>query len=186
MEEYKKQINVCSLRMAGLLDSKLRRYLFNPNVILKPYINKEIIALDIGCGPGVFTIEIANLLEGAGKVIAVDMQEGMLEIIKRKITGKSIEKNIILHKCTQDKININENVDFVLMFYMVHEVPSTENLFKEVLPLINKNGLLMIVEPKFVSKNNFNKMIDKIKEKGFEEHNKLKIFFSRGIVLRKL
>jgi ubiquinone/menaquinone biosynthesis C-methylase UbiE len=68
-------------------------------------------------------------------------------------------------------VNVNENVDFVLMFYMVHEVPNKENLFKEILPLINKNGLLMIVEPKFVSKNNFNKIMDKIKENGFEEYN---------------
>ena len=176
----------CPLSMAGILDSKFRKYLFNPNTILKPYINKNIIALDIGCGPGVFTIEIANLLEGTGKIIAVDMQEGMLEIIKNKIIGKSIEKDIILHKCTQDRINVNENVDFVLMFYMVHEVPSKENLFNEILPLINKNGLLMIVEPKFISKNNFNKMVDRIKENGFEEYKKLKIFFSRGIVLKKL
>ena len=171
--------------MAGSLDSKLRRFFFNPNKILKPYINKNITALDVGCGPGVFSVEIAELLEGTGRVIAVDMQQGMLEIVKKKISGKPFEKNIILHKCTQDKIDVHEKADFVLMFYMVHEVPSKENLFNEVLPLINKNGLLMIVEPIFVSKKQFGKMINSIREKGFEEYSKLYLPFSRGIVLKK-
>ena len=177
---------VCPMRVAGLLDSKFRKVFHNPNKILKPYIKKNITALDIGCGPGVFSIEIVELLEGTGKVISVDMQEGMLEIIKRKITGKSIEKNIILHKCTPANINVKEKIDFVLMFYVVHEVPNKENLFNEVLPLINKNGLIMIVEPGLISKNEFNGIISFIKSKGFDEYNKLKIPLSKGIVLRKL
>jgi len=177
---------VCPMRVAGLLDSKFRRLFHNPNKILKPYISKNITALDIGCGPGVFSIEIAELLEGTGKVISVDIQDGMLKIIKNKITGKPIEKNIILHKCLPDSINVKENVDFVLMFYMVHEVSNKENLLNEVIPLVNKNGLIMIVEPGLVSKNEFNGISNYIKSKGFEEHSKLKIPLSRGIVLRKL
>ena len=181
-----KERMVCPMRVARLLDSKFRRLFHNPNKILKPYIKKNITALDIGCGPGFFSIEIAELLEGTGKVISADMQAGMLEIIKRKILGKSIEKNIILHKCTPVSINVKESVDFVLMFYMVHEVPNKENLFNEVLPLINKNGLIMIVEPGLVSKNEFNGIINYIKNKGFDVYDKLKIPLSKGIVLRKL
>ena len=177
---------VCPMCIAGLLDSKFRRFFHNPNKILKPYINKNMVALDVGCGPGVFSIEIAYLLEGTGKVISVDMQEGMLEEIKRKIAGKPIEKTITLHKCTQDCLNINERLDFVLMFYMVHEVPNKENLFNEVLPLINKNGLIMIVEPSLISAKEFNNMVDFIKRKGFEEYNKLNIRLSKGIVLKKI
>ena len=180
-----KQRLVCPARIAGLLDSNFRRKFHNPNKILKPYISKNMTALDIGCGPGVFTIEIANLMEGTGKVIAVDMQQEMLEIIKGKIAGKPIEKNVILHKCSQNSINLKESVDFVLMFYMVHEVPDRDNLFNEVLPLVNKNGLVMIVEPGLLSKREFNEMTNYVKGKGFEEHKKLKVPLSKGIVLRR-
>ena len=177
---------VCPMRVAGFLDSKFRRLFHNPAKILKPYIQKNMTVLDIGCGPGVFSIEIAKLLDGNGKVISVDMQEGMLEIIREKIAGTSIEKNIVLCKCTQESIGVRENVDFVLMFYMVHEVPDKERLFNEALPLINKNGLLMIVEPGLVSAKEFNGMTGYIKARGFEEHGKLKIPLSKGIVLKKL
>jgi len=176
---------VCPMRVAGILDSNIRKLFHNPNKILKPFISKNMTALDVGCGPGVFTIEIAKLMEGTGKVISVDMQEGMLEIIREKISGKTFEKNIVLHKCTQDSINVKETVDFVLMFYMVHEVPCKENLFNEILPLINKNGLIMIVEPGLISKKEFNWVINYVKGKGFEEYKKLKIMLSKGIVLRK-
>ena len=177
---------ICPMRAAGILDSKFRRLFHNPAKILQPYIKKNMTVIDIGCGPGVFSIEIAKLLNGSGKVIAVDMQEGMLEIIKRKIEGKPYEKLIALHQCTQDSISIKENADFVLMFYMVHEVPSKEHFFNEVLPLINKNGLIMIVEPGLVSTKEFNGMTDCITKRGFEVLDKLKIPLSKGVVLRKI
>ena len=180
-----KKKSYCHLRLAGLLDNRLRKYFHNPNKILKPFIKKNMITLDFGCGPGVFSIEMAKLLELTGKVIATDMQKGMLDIIKRKIEGTSIEKIFELQQCTQEKVGLNENVDFALMFYVVHEVPSMENLFAEILPKINKDGLLMIVEPIVVSKKTFNIMVNRAKEYGFEEYSKLKIAFSRGLVLRK-
>src|SRR5215510_8075415 len=174
------------MTVAGLLDSGFRKLFHNPNKILKPYIKKGITALDIGCGPGVFSIEIAKLLENTGKVISVDMQEGMLDIIKNKISGTSLENRIFLHKCTQESINIEEKVDFVLLFYVVHEVPNKENLFKEILFIINKNGLIMIVEPVLLPKKEFNGIINQVKQFGFEEYKELKIILSRGMVLRKL
>ena len=177
---------VCPLAIAGLLDSKFRRFFHDPKKILKPYIKKGIVALDIGCGPGVFSMEIAKLLEGEGKVISVDMQEGMLEIIRKNIKGTPLESTIVLHKCEQDRINLNEKADFVLMFYMVHEVPNKENFFNEVLPLVNKDGLLMMVEPSLVTKKEFERMVSVIKNNGFEVFDKLTIPLSRGIVLRKV
>ena len=181
-----KERMVCPVRIAGLLDSRFRKFFHNPEKLMKPFIKKNMTVYDIGCGPGVFTIEIAKLLEGSGKVIAVDMQDQMLEIIRTKIAGQSYEKNIVLHKCSQNSLNLKEKADFVLMFYMVHEVPNKENLFNEVLPLINKNGLIMIAEPGLVSSGEFNGMVNLIKEKGFEEFSRLKVKLSKGIVLKKL
>jgi len=177
---------VCPMGVAGLLDSKFRRSFHNPNRILKPYIRKNMTALDIGCGPGVFSIEMAELMEGAGKVYAVDMQEGMLEIISQKISGKPAEKNIVLHKCSQHSINFREKTDFVLMYYMVHEVPDKKRLFDEVIPLVNKNGLVMIVEPFLISKKEFSETVNYFRERGFAETDKPKIMFSKGTVLKRI
>ena len=173
------------MRVAGLLDSKFRRMFHNPNKILKPYIKKNMTVLDVGCGPGVFSIEMANLMEGTGRVISIDMQKDMLEIIRSKIQGTAVEKSIVLHQCSQNALNIKEKADFVLMFYMVHEVPNKENLFNEILPLVNKDGLIMIVEPGLLSKREFTAAVNLVLKNGFTVHSNLKIPLSKGIVLRK-
>ena len=60
--------------------------------------------LDLGCGPGFFSVALAQIVSDTGKVIAVDLQEGMLQKLKDKIKGTELENRITLHKCEEDKI----------------------------------------------------------------------------------
>ncbi len=91
-----------------------------------------------------------------GKVIAADLQEGMLNKLKNKIRGKEIESRIEIHKCTNNKIGVIEKVDFILAFYMVHEVSDQMGFFREIKSILKPDGKVFIIEPKFhVSKNDF-------------------------------
>ncbi|NTU84989.1 MAG: methyltransferase domain-containing protein, partial [Chloroflexales bacterium] len=78
---------VCPAALAGGLDNRLRRWLQNPRPILEPYVHAGMTALDIGCGPGFFTLELAQLVGPSGRVIAVDLQADMLEKVRTKIQG---------------------------------------------------------------------------------------------------
>lgn len=69
---------VCPVERAGSLDNIFRRWLQNPWKILRPYIKEGMTVLDFGCGPGYFTIAMAQMVGTSGWVIAVDLQEGML------------------------------------------------------------------------------------------------------------
>ena len=80
-----KNKRICPVEYAGGLDNSFRRLLQNPGKILKPYIHEGMTVLDLGCGPGFFSIEIAKMLKDSGKVIAADLQEGMLERVRQKI-----------------------------------------------------------------------------------------------------
>ncbi len=182
--ETKKNQRVCPVENAGGLDNSIRRLLQNPRKIVKPYIHKGMTVLDLGCGPGFFTVEIAKLLQGTGKVIAADLQEGMLEKLNNKIKGTELEKRIELHKCQADCIGVTEKADFVLAFYMIHEVPDQDKLFNELHTILNNGGKLLIIEPKFhVSKTAFEEMIAKANTKGFETTGSPRVFFSRTILL---
>ena len=55
--------------------------------------------LDVGCGPGFFSIEIAKMVGKSGKVFSVDLQDGMLQKIRNKINGTSLEEIIKPVKC---------------------------------------------------------------------------------------
>ena len=175
---------VCPVELAGGLDNSIRRFLQNPNKILKPYIKEGTTVLDLGCGPGFFSIEMAKMLGDSGKVIAVDLQQGMLDKVSQKIKGSRLEKMIELHKCEADKIGVTEKVDFILAFYMIHEVPDQDRLFTELISLLKPHGILYIIEPNFhVSKKSFNTMVEKLTGKGLAIIEKPKIFFSRTIAL---
>jgi ubiquinone/menaquinone biosynthesis C-methylase UbiE len=53
-----------------------------PNELVeKLAITKEITIMDFGCGPGYFTIELSKR---AGKIVAVDLQQEMLQKAKSK------------------------------------------------------------------------------------------------------
>ena len=66
---------VCPVELSGSLDNKLRRWLQNPNKLLAPYLKSGMKVLDMGCGPGFFSIEIAKMIGSDGKVFSVDLQE---------------------------------------------------------------------------------------------------------------
>ena len=179
-----KNKRICPVEYAGGLDNSLRRLMQNPQKILKPYIHEGMTVLDLGCGPGFFSIEIAQMLKDSGKVIAADLQEGMLEKVNKKITGTALEQRITIHKCQEDKIGVVENVDFVLVFYMIHEVPNQDNLLKELKSIVKPDGKVFIIEPKFhVSKKSFAEMISKIENIGFQIIDRPKVFFSRTVLL---
>lgn len=176
----------CPVELAGGLDNSVRRFLQNPQKLLKPFISKGMTVLDLGCGPGFFSIEIAKMLRNSGKVIAADLQPGMLEKVKNKIKGTELERRIELHQCEDTKVGVNENVDFILAFYMIHEVANQALLFDELKTILKSDGKIYIIEPKFhVSMKSFEFMINKIKNIGFEVIERPKVFFSRTALLTK-
>jgi ubiquinone/menaquinone biosynthesis C-methylase UbiE len=175
----------CPVELAGSLDNSLRRFFQNPEKILAPFIKEGMKVLDMGCGPGYFTIELAKMVGSTGKVIAADLQEGMLNIMKRKIIGTESENRIEMHKCEETKIGISQKVDFVLCFWMVHEVSDKDNLFRELKSILKPEGKIFIIEPRFhVTKGSFDKMINIVEKSGFRVLEKPKVFFSRAVLLK--
>jgi ubiquinone/menaquinone biosynthesis C-methylase UbiE len=148
---------VCPVEYAGALDSRIRRWLQDPQKILAPYVHEGMTVLDVGCGPGFFSIELAKMVGRRGKVIAVDLQEAMLEKFRNKIRGTELEERIKLVKCDKDRLNVSERIDFGLVFFMVHEVPDKERFFKELKSILRDTGQILLVEPRLfhVSKKDF-------------------------------
>jgi ubiquinone/menaquinone biosynthesis C-methylase UbiE len=138
---------VCPSSLAAGLDNTWRRWLQNPEKILAPFVREGMTALDLGCGPGFFTLPMAKLVGRAGRVIAADLQDGMLEKLRRKLASTEYEARVTLHRCAVDRIGVVGPVDFALLFYMVHEVPDKAALFDEIAGLLRPAGQALIVEP---------------------------------------
>ncbi|MBW1892798.1 MAG: class I SAM-dependent methyltransferase [Deltaproteobacteria bacterium] len=177
---------VCPVERAGSLDNKIRRWLQNPQKILRPYIEEGMTVLDIGCGPGFFSIDMAQMVGKSGRVIASDLQEGMLRKVRDKVKGTELEERITLHKCEKNKIGVSEHVDFVLLFYMVHEIPNKEEFFNEIGTILKPNGQILIVEPPFhVSKSAFEETVRKAGDVGFTNAKGPNVLLSKTVILKK-
>lgn len=182
----KNKQRVCPVEMSGSLDNRVRRWFQNPQKILQPYIEEGMAVLEIGCGPGFFTLDMARMVGQSGRVIAVDMQEGMLEKLKSKIAGTDLERRIEPHKCEVDRIGISETVDFILLFYVAHEIPDKSGLFRELYPLLCGDGQILIVEPPFhVSKAAFEQMLKQAEEAGFVHAKSPKMLLHKTAILQK-
>ena len=177
---------VCPVERAGLLDNRFRRWFQNPRKILSPYIKEGMTALDFGCGPGYFTIDIAQLVGKSGRVIAADLQEGMLQKLSYKIHETEIEKRITLHRTEKNKIGLSEKIDFALAFYVLHETPDLGEFFKELESILQPSGQVLVVEPAFfVSKSAFAETIGKARDTGFQPVEGPKVLLSKTVILKK-
>jgi ubiquinone/menaquinone biosynthesis C-methylase UbiE len=170
---------VCPVERAGILNNRIRRWLQNPHKIVGPYIEEGMTVLDLGCGPGFFSVDMAQMAGKSGRVIAADLQEG-------KIQGTELEERITLHKCEENKIGVSEEIDFVLAFYMIHEVPNQEEFFNEIEVILKPKGQVFVVEPPFhVSKSAFEETISKARNAGFTLVERPKVLLSKTAVLKK-
>ncbi len=177
---------VCPYWLAGSLDTPLRRIVQNPDKILNGLVQPGQTALDLGCGPGYFTLGLARLVGPQGRVIAVDLQPEMLAKARAKAIKAGLAERIRFHQSEKERIGLDEPVDFVLAFWMVHEVRHPDLFLHEVSCLLKPSGTMLIVEPKVhVIKDNFDKTLELARSEGLVQVAERKVWISRGAVLRK-
>ncbi len=181
-----KRINhIHSVEKAGALESSFRYIFQNPKKILENFLKPGMTVLDLGCGPGFFTTEIARILGSSGKVFAADVQNGMLEKVKQKISGSNLEYIVQIHKCQEESLNLTDKVDFVFAFYSFHEMSSLDNIIDEIKLLLKPGGEIFIAEQKFhVPKSTFIDIVGKMRKRGFEITRQPKVFLSRAVLMK--
>ena len=91
---------VCPASHAGWLSTPLRRLVQNPERILRGLVSEGDTVIDLGCGPGFFTLPLARMAGETGSVIAVDLQPEMLEQLRQRAERAGLAARIRLHACT--------------------------------------------------------------------------------------
>lgn len=179
--------HVCPWWVAYTFDNALRRLVHAPTSLLGPYLAAGMSAVDVGCGMGHFSIGMARLVGGEGRVHAVDLQQKMLDVTMRRAEKAGVCKRIVPHRASTDSLGLDADVvvDFALLFWMAHEVPDVRRLFAEVRHLLAPGGQLFLAEPAFhVSKTLYATIIERAVQEGFSLVESPKVRFSRAALLR--
>ena len=172
-----------------LLANPLRRLLYTAKSILGPYLSEGMIVLEPGPGMGFFTLEAARLVGPKGRVVAVDIQAKMLEVLRRRAQRAGLLDRLETRLIKDKDMGIQDlkgKVDFVLAFAMVHEVPDADKFFSETSAALKLGGRMLFAEPSgHVSEENFARSVALAQEAGLHPESLPAIRWSRSVLLVK-
>jgi ubiquinone/menaquinone biosynthesis C-methylase UbiE len=147
-ESSSKKGHVCPWWLAYTFDNPIRKLFHKPQTMLTPYLTAGMRAIDVGCGMGYFSIAMAKMIGDKGKVFCVDLQSKMLEVTEKRARRANLNGRMAFYRCEPDNLGISEKVDFILGFWMVHEVNNQKAFFSQLQSNLNPGGRILIAEPK--------------------------------------
>jgi len=178
--------HVCPWWGGYFIDNPLRRLFHNPAKIVGPYMQPGMTVMDVGCGMGFCSIAMAQIVGNSGLVIAVDLQQKMLDVLRRRATAAGVANRIRLQKCEQNRLGVDAQADFALAFMMVHEVPDQRQLLGEIHACLKPGGKLLVAEPKIhVPAKAFSSEVTTAEEIGLRPVETPWVFGCRAVVLEK-
>ena len=177
---------VCPWWLAWTFDNPLRPWLHDPQQIIGPFVGEGMTVADIGCGMGYFSVAMAKMVGPKGKVLAIDLQQMMLDLLRKRVYRAGVGDRISTVLAAADDIRITEPVDFVLAFWMVHEVKDIPRFFGQVAAALRPGGKMLSAEPRMhVSRKRFEEILGLARAQGFSVQEGPRIGMSRSAVLAR-
>lgn len=173
--------------VAFTIDVPLRRLVHDPQKIVGPYVKSGMTVIDVGCGVGWFSIPMAKMVGDNGKVIAVDLQRQMLDMLRRRAEKAGVADRVELHKCEQNRLGLQAEADFALIFAMLHEVPDQSRLLGEIHACLKPGAKLLLAEPPIhVSRKTFDNEVAVAEAVGFRIIDRPRVRWSHAALLGKV
>jgi len=145
--------------------------------------------LDVGSAMGFFSLPMAEMVGSGGKVVCVDVQPGMLRVLRRRAAQAGLADRIETHESTAHAIGLqgrDGTFDFALAFTVLHEVGDLSGFLREIYQLLQPQTRFLLTEPvKRVSRTDFDRTISLAQAQGFTVIDHPDIRLSHTAVLMK-
>lgn len=182
--------HVCPWWFGTLLASRVRRLVQDPSALLSPHVRAGMTALEPGPGMGFFTVELARLVGPTGKVVALDLQQQMLDGVQARAAKAGLaDGRLVLRKVAPESLGLADlagQADFALVFWMLHEVPDQARFLGELASALKPGGKLLLCEPMgHVSGKAFEASLELATKIGLRAESRPSIRLSRAAVLAR-
>jgi ubiquinone/menaquinone biosynthesis C-methylase UbiE len=161
-------------QMSFILELPLRRLLISPSQLAdRLHLQKDSRVLEVGCGSGVFSVEVARRVP-AGHLELFDLQAEMLERARRKIQAAGLRKVVGYTQGDARRLAFPRgSFDVAFLVAVLGEVPEPRACLRALHRILRVGGLLSITEhlpdPDFSSLSTLRALVE---DEGFmfEEH----------------
>ncbi|MBQ3175759.1 MAG: bifunctional demethylmenaquinone methyltransferase/2-methoxy-6-polyprenyl-1,4-benzoquinol methylase UbiE [Bacteroidales bacterium] len=108
-------------------------------------VQQRVQVLDVACGTGDFTIEIARNVAEGSKIIGIDLSEGMMKVGREKIAASGVDALLEYGDC--EALDYPENnFDRISVGFGVRNFEHLDLGLKEMCRVLKPGGKLVILE----------------------------------------
>lgn len=131
---------------AGWLERSSREEEERTDLLIKALeLNPDDVVADIGAGSGYFTFRMSPLVP-QGKVLAVDIQQEMLEMITEKKNKRGATNVETILGTVEDPELPRNSVDWVLLVDAYHEFSYPYEMMSQIAEALSPSGKVALVE----------------------------------------
>jgi ubiquinone/menaquinone biosynthesis C-methylase UbiE len=115
-------------------------------LIRRAQISPGMTVLDAGSGPGRVSLPLAEFVAPEGRVIALDVQSDMLDLLRERISQGGVDNLEIIHAGLGDGRLPRLAFDRALMVTVLGEIPNQTEALNEIHQALKPGGILSITE----------------------------------------
>ena len=109
-------------------------------------IEKGATVADVGAGSGYMTVKLSKKVGPQGKVYATDIQQGMIDLLNKRLTKSKIT-NVTTVLGTQDDPRLPPDaLDLVIMVDVYHELSQPQIMLGKIRASLKSGGRLVLLE----------------------------------------
>ena len=135
----------CPAALSWLVHNPLRRRYMRP-ILDRVGIQAGECVLELGPGPGAFTVDAARRVGSEGWIIAVDIQPEMIAQVEERVREANLS-NVETHVASAYELPLeNESIDRAFLVTVLPEIPDQNRALTELRRVLKPGGRLSITE----------------------------------------
>ena len=104
------------------------------------------VVADVGAGSGYYTVRLAEVVGPTGRVVATDLQPGMLDLIRAKVERQGLTNVTLVQGRADDPTLPTASFDLIVLVDVYHELASPQIFVRKLREALKPGGRLVLIE----------------------------------------